>query len=137
MDDFLVQLEQRFDMVAGEGYRDKHKIRLAFLYVFLDGITGLCAEPGGWPDLGLPAKSVGVGEPKSLHHCVDSRCYFCWVCIAFEYQYTDTSHMTKEHTSVHDTHWQTVRREQQNDILTRLLWVGGQLCLHVLRKCFD
>ena len=55
-------------MVGCECYGDEDEIFVAFLDVFHHGVLGLGAEPGGRPDLRLPAETVGVGETETLHH---------------------------------------------------------------------
>lgn len=83
MDDFLVQLEERLDMVAGKGDGDEHQIGLAFLDVALHRVAGLGAQPGGGADLRLPAEAVGVAEAEALHHGVDGGADFRWVGVAW------------------------------------------------------
>lgn len=82
MDDFLIQLEQCLDMVAGESYRYEHQVCLAFLHVCLHRVAGLGAQPGGGSDLRLPAESVGVAEAEALHHGVDGGADFSWVGVS-------------------------------------------------------
>lgn len=69
--DFLVDLVERLDVVAGEGDGDQDQVGLAALDVLGDGVAGLGAEPGRGSHLRLPAEAVGVGEIELLHHSVD------------------------------------------------------------------
>lgn len=69
--DFLVQLVQRLDVVGREGDRDEDEVGLALLDVVLNCVGCLGTEPGGRPNLGLPAEAVWVRELETLHHRVD------------------------------------------------------------------
>lgn len=66
VDDFQVDLEERFDVVAGEGYRDEKEILLALLHEVGDGVGGLRAEPCRRSDLGLPDETVWVAVAEAL-----------------------------------------------------------------------
>lgn len=54
VDDFLVELVERLDVVAGESDRDEYEVCLALLHVVGDCVASLRAEPGGGANLGLP-----------------------------------------------------------------------------------
>ncbi len=105
MDDLLIQLEERLDMVAGERDGDEHQVGLAFLDVALHRVAGLGAQPGGGPDLRLPAEAVGVAEAEALHYGVDGGADFGGVGVSWS---NVSAGMGKDviggRTSVHDTH---------------------------------
>ena len=81
-DDLLVELEERLDVIAGEGDGDEQQIGLALGHVGRDGVAGLRAQPGGGADLGLPAEAVRVREAEARHDGVDGRGYFGGVGVA-------------------------------------------------------
>jgi hypothetical protein len=77
MHDFKVEFIERLNVIAGEGNRNKDQVRLAPFNIFLDRIARLGTQPGGWSDLRLPTKSVGVRKPESSHdrvHCGSNLC---------------------------------------------------------------
>ncbi len=105
MDDLLIELEERLDMVAGERDGDEHQVGLAFLDVALHRVAGLGAQPGGGADLRLPAEAVGVAEAEALHYGVDGGADFGGVGVSWS---NVSAGMGKDviggPTSVHDTH---------------------------------
>lgn len=82
MDDFLIEFEERFDVVACECDGDEDEVGVPFTDVGHDGVGGLGAKPGGGADLGLPAEAVRVGEVEACHYCVDGGGDFGGVGIA-------------------------------------------------------
>lgn len=60
VDDFEIEFVECLNMVRGEGNGDEDNVGMAALDVVLDCVAGLCAQPGGRADLGLPAEAVLV-----------------------------------------------------------------------------
>ena len=83
VDDLLVELVERLDMVTGESDWDQNEVGLALLDVVGDGVARLSAEPGGRADLGLPYEAVRVAVIEAGHHCVDGGGDFGGIWITF------------------------------------------------------
>ena len=115
MDDLLVDFIEGLDMVGSEGYGDEDEVFMALFDVFHDSVGGLGAKPGGGADLRLPAEAVRVGEVEALHHGVDGGGDFGGIGVSYaEASVSDIPPSRRwdvEHTSVHHTHRQTMRRE--------------------------
>lgn len=71
VDDFLVELVERLDVVAGESDGDEDEVCLTLFHVIGDCVAGLRAEPGGGTDLGLPDEPVRVAVGEAGHDRVD------------------------------------------------------------------
>ena len=84
MDDFLIQLKQRLNMIACECDWNKDQIGLAFLNIGLNRITRLSTKPCRGADLRLPAETVRVGEAKTGHHSIDGRGHFSGIGISWK-----------------------------------------------------
>jgi hypothetical protein len=77
-----IQLRKRFDMIAGERYRNHQELAMSPTPKSSNHLRGAGPEPTNRPDVGLVGQQIGVRKRQMLNDRLNAGADLLWIRIA-------------------------------------------------------